>query len=223
MTGARDHLTNWTEQQIPAVKQATDAYRSLSVPVNTMQAGQQMAEQLGGRAMNAMGDPQITPQSFQSALAKALKAQKYGIHPEAETSLNNIGSDLQRGTISNSLRSPGSDTAYNISADGWLARQLYGKDFEGASMLGKGAGALGATLTGHPIIGMGILGGGKKLGESVGNNLNAQLSELLLHPEKLLPYLDAARKNSPQALAQALGRNVSQGAIGASVGAAAKP
>lgn len=216
LTGIQGQLKYWAEQNVPGVKAASQAYADHSVPVNTMEAGQQIADQLSMRAMSPTGQPMITPTSYNSALAKALKAQKYGIEPGAEASLNGIGKDLQRGTISNSLGTPGSDTAYNISADGWLARQLYGSDFGGASVLGKGAGALGATLTGHPMVGAGILAGGNKLGQTVGNRLNEQLSELLLHPKTLLPYLDAARKNSPQALAQILRGNVSQGAIGAS-------
>jgi hypothetical protein len=217
LTDAQSYLKNWTEQQIPDVKQAGDVYRSLSMPVNTMEAVQQIAEQLGGRSLNAMGQAQITPQSYQSALAKALKQQKYGIDPEAQNTLNGVSSDLQRGTISNSLRSPGSDTAYNISANGWLAKQLYGSDFDGASALGKGAGALGALVTGHPFASAAILGGGKKLGQSVGGNLNAQLQELLLNPNLLLPHLDARAlsKSNPQALAELLRSNVNQGTLGA--------
>ncbi len=138
-----------------------------------------------------------------------MKKQQFGIDPQAESTLNNIGSDLQRSTVSSGLGTPGSDTAYNASANGWLARQLYGEQFGGTTGLGKSIGALGAAVTGHPIVGLGILGGGNKLGLAVRDRLNAQLSDLLLNPQGALPYLDAqsAGGGKAAALAQALMRS----------------
>lgn len=216
LTALKSKIDNWTQTYIPGVKEADAAYAASSIPVNTMEAGQQIANQLGTRALDTLGMPQLQLNAYRSALVKALKDQPHGIDAEALNALQGVGQDLQRGTISNALRTPGSDTAYNVAANGWLARQLYGQDFGGASMLGRGLGALGATVSGSPVAGAAILGGGKKLGQSVGNNLNESLQELLLDPKLLLPYLDAATpKNTPQALGQLLRSNVNQGAIGA--------
>lgn len=211
------NIQGWTERYIPGVAEAASDYRSLSSPINTMEAGQQISGALGTRAMDSNGLPQIQLSTYKSALVQALKKQEYGIDPGALQSLQGIGQDLQRSTISNSLKSPGSDTAYNIAANGWLGKQIYGKEFEGASMLGRGISALGATVTGHPMVGMGIMAGGKKLGQTVGDNLTKELQNLLLNPEALLPYLDKTGKVTPQAIAAALKNNVRQGAVGAAV------
>lgn len=216
LAALKESVDNWTQRYIPGVQQADAAYAAGSLPVNTMEAGQQIANQLGTRALDVNGLPQLQLNAYRAALVKALNEQKHGVDAEALKKLQGIGQDLQRGTISNALRTPGSDTAYNIAANGWLARQLYGKDFEGASMLGRGLGALGATISGHPMGGVAVLAGGKKLGQAVGTNLNNNLQELLLNPELILPYLEAATpKNTPQTLGQLLRRNVNQGAVGA--------
>lgn len=225
LSEAHDYLKNWTAQYVPGVRDAASAYAEYSVPINTMEAGQQISNALGTRAMGTDGTPQIQLSPYRTALVQALKNQKYGIEENALKSLQGIGQDLQRATISNSLRSPGSDTAYNISANGWLARQLYGQDFGGAGNVARVVGALGATVAGHPMVGMGILAGGKKLGTMAAQNLNAKLAEMLLNPNSLLPYLDSANVSAQEAnqlLARSLRGNINQGLIGSTVSAASQ-
>jgi hypothetical protein len=208
LTEAQSYLKSWTQTYVPGVRQAAQTYAKMSVPINTMEAGQAIANGLGTRAMNAGGAPEIQLMPYRSALTSAMKNAEFGIDPNALNSLQGIGQDLQRATVSNSIRSPGSDTAYNLAAQGWLARQLYGPTFGGASNLGKAVGAIGAAATGHPMIGLGILGGGNKIGQMVGNRLQDRLSGLLLNPDAVLPYLDAhaaaAAQPIPSALAQRL-------------------
>ena len=208
---AQNQLQSWTQRYIPAQRQAAQTFARMSVPVNTMEAGQQIANGLGTRAMNAGGAPEIQLMPFRSALTKAMNsgdAAKYGIDANALNTLQGIGQDLQRGTVSNSIRSPGSDTAYNLAAQGWLARQLYGQTFGGAGNAGKAIGALGATALGHPMVGLGILGGANRLGQMVGNRLQDRMSDLLLNPNTVLPYLDAraaaAAQSVPNPLVQGL-------------------
>lgn len=217
-------LENWTQTYIPGVKQASDAYAGLSTPINTMEAGQQIAGNLGTRAMGANGVADIQLMPYRSALTQALNGQKFGIDPQALSSLQGIGQDLQRATISNSLRSPGSDTAYNISAAGWLPRQIYGQNFEGAGNAARGIAALGALAHGNPTLAAGVMLGGKKLGAMAGDRLNAQLAQLMLNPQQLLPYLDAATSNGvQQALANGARGNVNQGLLGAFVAPRSNP
>jgi len=208
LTEAQSYLKSWTQTYVPGVRQAAQTYAQMSVPINTMEAGQAIANGLGTRAMNAGGAPEIQLMPYRSALTSAMKNAEFGIDPSALNSLQGIGQDLQRATVSNSIRSPGSDTAYNLAAQGWLARQLYGPTFGGAGNLGKAVGALGATALGHPMVGLGILGGGNKIGQMVGNRLQDRLSGLLLNPDTVLPYLDAraaaAAQPVPSALAQRL-------------------
>jgi hypothetical protein len=224
LTGAQQKLQDWMTSNVPGVREAASDYATFSSPVNTMQAGQQIAGTLGTRAMDVNGIPSIQLSPYRTALVKALKDQEFGIDPGAQQTLQGVGQDLQRATISNSLRSPGSDTAYNIAANGWLGRQIYGQNFNGATGLGRTLGAIGATVTGHPLVGLGLLSQGNKLGQMAGNRLNQQLSELLLKPDALLPYLENAQpKQIPQALIPMLRRDVTQGLLGAATAERAGP
>lgn len=207
---ALDRWNGWTQTYIPAQREAAQQFAKLSVPVNTMEAGQQIANAIGTRPMNAGGVPEIQLMPYRSALQSAIKGQKYGIDPSAHQLLQGIGQDLQRATVSNSVRTPGSDTAYNIAARGWLARNLYGPTFAGATGAGKTVGALGAALTGHPMIGLGILGGGQGLGKIVGGKLNSALTEHLMSPTSLLPYLDRRIATAPKPVQKALMRGLLQ-------------
>ena len=211
LADAQSQLQSWTQSFIPAQRQAAQKFAEMSVPINTMGVGQQIANGLGTRAMNAGGVPEIQLMPFRSALTSAMNggdAAKYGIDANALQALQGIGQDLQRATISNSIRSPGSDTAYNLAAQGWLARQLYGPTFGGAGNVGKAVGALGATALGHPMAGLGILGAGNKIGQMVGGRLQDRLTGLLMDPNAVLPYLDAraaaAAQSVPNPLMQGL-------------------
>lgn len=198
LADAQSRLQGWTQRYIPMQRQAAQAYAQASVPINTMEVGQAIANGLGTRSMNAGGAPEIQLMPFRSALTSAMKNAPYGIDANALQSLQGIGQDLQRATVSNSIRSPGSDTAYNLAANGWLARQLYGPTFGGAGTAGKAIGALGATALGHPMVGLGILGGANKVGQMVGGRLQDRLSGLLMDPNSILPYLDARAAASAQ-------------------------
>lgn len=191
LTDAQSQLKTWGESNIPELSQAAQTYAQASVPVNTMEAGQQIANSLSGKALNSAGVPDIPLAGYRSAMGQALKGSQYGIDPAAESTLQGIAQDLQRQSISNSVRTPGSDTAYNIAANGWLAKNLYGPNFQGATGIGKTAGAIGALATGHPYVAAGIFGGGNKIGQMVGGRLESRLSDLLLDPNAILPYLDS--------------------------------
>jgi hypothetical protein len=221
LAALKNNVDSWTQTYIPGVKQADAAYAAGSIPVNTMEVGQQIANGLGTRAMNAGGAPEIQMMPFRSALTQAMgsgNAAKYGIDADALNSLQGVGQDLQRATVSNGLKSPGSDTAYNVSANGWLARNLYGPNFEGASGLGKTVAALGTAAAGHPIAAGGLLLGGNRIGQMVGGRLNEHLGNLLLNPSDLLPYLDARAAGpvnaTQQALRAALARQILPAAVG---------
>lgn len=202
LTDAQSRLQAWTQRYIPMQRQAAQTYAQMSVPVNTMEVGQQIANSLGTRAMNAGGVPEIPLMSYRSALTSAMNkgnAAKYGIDADALNTLQGIGQDLQRATVSNSIRSPGSDTAYNLAANGWLARNLYGPNFQGATGIGKTLAAGATAMSGHPLAALGVFGGGNKLGQIVGSRLQDRLTGLLMDPNAVLPYLDARAAAAAQA------------------------
>jgi hypothetical protein len=213
LAALKNHVDSWTQQYIPGVQQAKAAYAAGSVPVNTMEVGQQIANGLGTRAMNAGGAPEIQMMPYRAALAKAMNngnAADFGIDANALGTLQGIGQDLQRATISNSVRSPGSDTAYNLAANGWLARNLYGPTFNGATGIGKAVAAGGALLAGHPLAAGGALAASNKLGQSVGAKLQGKLGGYLLDPDTLLPYLDARAAAPSQAVQNAIAQRLLQ-------------
>ena len=218
LTALKGKIDDWTQAYIPGVQDARQTYAGASVPINTMEAGQQIANTLGTRGMNASGIPQIELSGYRAALGQALKNQPYGIDPDALGVLQGIGQDLQRATVSNSIRSPGSDTAYNLGANGWLARNLYGNNFGGASGLGRGlvgfGTALGSALGGHPLaglgVGAGVVSGMGKMGQLVGQRLQKNLGNLLLDPQALLPYLDSRAASVAQPIGQTLGSRLLQ-------------
>ncbi|MCA8026409.1 hypothetical protein [Burkholderia cepacia] len=213
LAALKGNVDNWMGRYIPGVAQARSAYAEGSVPVNTMNTAQQIANGLGTRAMNAGGVPEIQLMPYRSALTQAMNggaAATYGIDAKALNTLQGIGQDLQRASISNSVRQPGSDTAYNLAAQGWLARQLYGPTFNGASGVGKAVGALGATVAGHPMAGLGILGAGNRIGQMVGDRLQGRLANYLLDPQAVLPYLDARAGAAAQPVQNALAQRLLQ-------------
>ena len=193
ITQAADAIDQWGADKIPEINAARQAYAQASVPVNTMRAAQDVSDAMSslGRGANVNQQPVIQAGPYATALSRALRNQEYGIDPTAQTALENVGRDLQRATISNSLKSPGSDTAYNLAADGWLARNLYGPTFGGATPLGRGLAGLAVALGGHPWLGAGIAGSVGKVGQMVGARLQDRLSGLLMDPNSILPYLDA--------------------------------
>lgn len=201
----QQRVDSWTQSYIPGVRQASDTYADMSVPVNTMEAGQQIANKLGTKSMipgigGGVAELQLNP--YRTALTTAMNSgnpAKYGIDANALGTLQGIGQDLQRQSLSNSIKSPGSDTAYNLAANGWLARQIYGPAFGGSTALGRTIAGLGTAMAGHPWAGAGIAGGMGRIGQTVGGRLQDRLSGLLLNPDTVLPYLDARAASATQA------------------------
>lgn len=220
VTAKKDYL-NWLDNASPDYQAARQAYAAASPPVNSMEVGQFIQNKLGtaGRNLNSANDVPLLAQSYTQALKQAIDRQPYGINPVDQQTLENIGNDIQQSTVSNSVRSgSGSDTAYNLASQGWLANQLYGPTFGGAGNAAKTLAATGATFLGHPMVGIGILGGANKVGQFVGNRLNEQLGNLLLNPSAALPYLDAraatAANGSQDALRAALARQILPAVLG---------
>jgi hypothetical protein len=199
LTAIKNQIDGWMANTFPGMPAARAAYAAASEPINTMQVGQQIGETLGSKSLNAAGNlwaPQIQLGPYTSALRSAMGRSEYGVSPAAQQTLDAITQDLQRATVSNSVPKTGSDTAYNLGADSWLARQVFGSKFQGASMLGKVLGGGGALLSGHPYVAAGLIGGSNKLAEGVGSKLQGSLTNLLMNPAELAPYL-AARGAAP--------------------------
>ena len=206
LSGTQNDLTRWIEQQSPTYAQANKTYASLSQPVNTMEAAQSLQGALANGTQNAAGDVSPMLSQYRNQLAKALKGAKYGIEPEAQKSLEAIQSDLQRETISNSIKSSGSDTAFNLQAPNWLSGQLYGKQMDGNSTIGRGLGMLGGMIGGGPIGAYGGKAAAEKIGSFVGNRIDKQFQDAMLNPEVFAKLLADAikRGEAPPSVLQKL-------------------
>lgn len=217
LSSTRNDLDSWLVDNSPAFKLANDAYKKASVPINSMEVGQQLYGGLADGTLNAAGDISPALSQYRAKYAQALKASKYGIAPEAQKTLDAIQSDLQRETISNSIRSSGSDTYFNAQSPNWLASKLYGENLDGKSMVGKGLGALTGLLTGGP---MGAAGGyvaGQKLGAFAGDRVNTALQDAMLNPELFAKLLkEAAARSAKQSGGGLLSPSLQKaGALGA--------
>ena len=191
-----------------AIESANPGYRNYlatfaqnSTPINTMEKAQGLYSNLANSSLNAGADPQVRFANYNSQLAKALKGP-YGIDPAAKATLEGVQNDLQRATISNSLKSPGSDTSYNLQAPGWIGKKLYGDTYGGSGKLVKALLAGGGALSGGHFGPEGAitgllagLGGGVKLGDMAGSKVNSLLAEALLNPQKAAELIQQNPQN----------------------------
>lgn len=199
----KNAITDAIEQANPGYRDYLAKFAKYSAPINSMQAAQGILDNFSNRTANASGTPQVNLSSFNTQLGKALDTP-YGISPEAETTLTGIQKDLQRGTISNSVKAPGSDTAYNLQAPGFIAKQLYGSEFGGPGKAIKVlAPALGVAASIHSPMAIPAAAGGmyyaaNKLSGAAGSRVNNLLAEALLNPSKAAELLQKANipKNS---------------------------
>jgi len=212
LTDTKNKLLDVMGNLSPTYKKAMSTYADMSKPINTMEVGQQLQDKLTSGSLNSAGDPNIAFQNFRTSLAKALKGSEYGINPEAKKTLQAIQDDLQRDTISNSLRFPGSDTHYNQQAQGWLSRQLYGKDFSGSGastkIVGTIGGAVAGATIGHPLYGMGA-GASAALGLSklAANRVNNAMADIMTSPANAEKALTALAPSERSALVKLLSQN----------------
>jgi hypothetical protein len=201
----RNSIVDAIEGANPGYRDYLAKYAQLSAPINTMEAGQSIVDNLGSRALDATGNPALTLTGLNGQVKKALD-RPYGISPDAQAALAGVQADLQRATISNSLRVPGSDTSYNMQAPGWLASSIYGNNFQGGKLLPAALGALGgmqafthgAGMTGAATSAAGGAYAGRLLSDFASKRVNDALAEALLNPAVAQQLLtDAQSSGSP--------------------------
>lgn len=188
----QDSLKTWISLNSPEYALADKAYANASRPINSMQAGQSIYNSLTDGVLNAAGDVAPALSQFRTQYAKALKSSPYGLTPETTAALDAVQSDLQRETISNSIRSAGSDTYFNSQAPNWLSGKLFGDDLDGKSMLGQGAAGLVGLVSGGPMAAAGGVAVSRKLGQFVGNRVNDQFQRAMLEPDYFQTLLKGA-------------------------------
>ena len=193
----------------PGYRDYLDEFAKRSMPANTMEVGQALKEALSAKPMDSNGNPLATLTNYNAALGKALRGSDYAIDPQAQAALEAVGSDLQRATISNSVKSAGdSGTAYNQGAGAAFLRALgAGGDANGKAAV---AGAAMLAATGSAKTAGAAVFGTKKASEFVANRVANSLGELLLDPQKLAEALgggtQALTTTAPSAFGRLTGR-----------------
>lgn len=205
----RNAITDQIEGANPGYRAYLADYAKNSRPINTMEAAGGILDNVGGagRGANTSGVPQVTLARYSSALKQAQKTP-FGLDPEAQKALEAVQADLQRASISHGLTSPGSDTAFNLQAPGWLAGKLYGDNFtgtpSGAKVAGGLLGAMGGWVGGG---GFGAAGGAtagvaaaNKLGQFGQKRVNEMFAKALTDPEfaaQLAAEFRASQQKAP--------------------------
>lgn len=218
----KNTITDTIDGGVPGYRDYLAAYRSDSVPVNTMEQIQGIRSNVDTGAFNANGSPTFSLNNARQAV-KGIDRAQYPIAPDADAAMDNVLSDLQRESISNSVRAAGSDTNLNGQAAPWLTRQLYGDGITGKPNIAAGIGAatgsgLG-TAAGYafgPVAGgvtgtalAGALGwGASKIANSGAQRVNGALVDALLNPNVAADILQkqATARASNQALADWLSK-----------------
>lgn len=157
-------MNSLLDRSVPGYRENSRKYAQLSQPINDMEAGQAVLRRADGKVLNTAGDEPLTLADLNRAINDDAKAT-YGLSDGNLQRLLGLRESLKReGTT---IRAPGSDTAYNLGADSWLARQLYGDNTGRAAVRDFGLPAAGAFIGER-------LGGG--LGMAVGTTAGTGLS-----------------------------------------------
>lgn len=133
--GLRGKLVDWMEKSNEAFKGARTTYAEKSIPINTMDVGEDLMKRLQG----SLGQYGATTKELSGAYAKALDGAKESvkktigidrpmesvIDPAANTLFENVAKDLARKVKAEDLgRAAGSNTAQNLAAQNLLRRVL---------------------------------------------------------------------------------------------------
>jgi hypothetical protein len=171
-------ITDAVERANPGYRDYLAAYAEHSTPINTREQIQKLLADIVTKPSNSGGNPQLRLATLNAGINKVLKGQ-YGISDDARQSLQNIQKDLQTESVSNSIRTPGSDTKYNLEAPSSLARAIYGTNYEGGDLIPKWL----------------------KLGSMGSNNVTQELAKALLDPRYAAKIAKEIKPPVPAALA----------------------
>lgn len=198
---ARNALVQAIDRVAPGYSDYLGNYASHSQPLTDMGAASEMVDRLGSGARNSAGSPTLTLPGLNSQL-RQLDNLRYPVSPAMRNTLTGIQQDLQRASISNSIRAPGSDTAYNLNTQGWLASKVYGKQVGQsgplADMVRKLPLGIGPFLT--------------SIKDTGSNRVLSAAQNVMLNPSEMAKELDRIAAKNPR-LARLLGRSVQRGMV----------
>ena len=138
----------------------------------------------------------VTFPTYRNRLAAGLRSAEFGIDPTAQSVLEGVRKDLQRATISNSVKLPGSDTAYNQAGGRAFARAI-GADSSGSLGRILTTGGVVGAATGSPAAATAASMGMKKASDFAASRVSGALSDLLMDPQKLAAALEQSQQIKP--------------------------
>lgn len=193
------------ERTIPGYRDYLRTYRANSQPINTIEAARGILKPLNDRLFNSGGDKNLTNNDIAQGFRRDDKA-RYGMAPDARQALTGVQNSLQRRSISDSLRSPGSDTAYNLQADSWIGRNLLGPNLDGPTRMGYATTGLLGAAVGHTVapglagsLGGSVLAGGlKKAADSINSRVASRTSVGVMDSRKAADMIEEFLKKNPQ-------------------------
>lgn len=135
ITKTRDDFLKWTEERVPAYKQARETFRDMSKPINRMELMQRIQAKATSNATDAAGNKIVTRNGYQNAIKQYRKELERTMTPAQLKHIDQVSRDLDNAEKVNSpyIKPAGSETIRHANAQ------------SGASMLGKLTGGHGAT------------------------------------------------------------------------------
>jgi len=173
----------------PGYRDYLAAFADKSTPLNTMDAARSILDRADNHPLNSAGASPLSLNDINRGLAQIEKG-RYGVSPQAQQTLDAIQESLKREGISNSIRSPGSDTTYNINAQGALPSAILGPNLGGATGKTRLGGAALGSLIGQHFGGLEGAAAGAGLGafinkgaDFVNGRIMEQYAKGLLNPQ----------------------------------------
>jgi hypothetical protein len=188
----KKQITQLLADNVPGHADYLANYAKLSQPISDMQAASSALAPSDAGSLNTVGQQNLTLAQVSRALKNDDNAD-YGLSPTARSKLEGIQNSLQQESISNSMRSPGSDTSYNINAQGALAKNLLGPNLGGPTTAGRAGAATVGALIGEHFGGPGGAAAGAAAGAFVNKAANVVNQRIMnRYANGLLNPADAA-------------------------------
>jgi hypothetical protein len=116
-------FNNTLDRAAPGFRDNSRIFAQMSQPINDMEAGRAILNRGQGRVANTAGEAPLSLADLNRAIGDDGKA-RYGMSDSSLAKLLALRDSMTReGT---NIKSAGSDTLYNLNADGWLNRAIYG-------------------------------------------------------------------------------------------------
>lgn len=203
VTPIKNQIIEALDGAVPGYRDYLATFADKSVPLNTMDAARAILDRADNRPLNSAGAAPLSLADINRGLAN-IERGRYGVSPQAQSTLEAIQDSLKREGMSGSIRVPGSDTAYNINAGQGLPSTILGPNLGGPTTKARGgAAAIGALIGQHfgglpgASVGAGLGAFINKAADVVNNRIMEQYSKGLLNPSDAAEMIRAYLRGNP--------------------------